>query len=121
MQNGVLEDQVPATHESAQTAITKVMSDKLRAFADGLGPRIAALEERAKAVLALSDKVRAALPEPEKNHVVSASYRDDTLVVSTDSAAWCGHIRYQEDLLRERLAAAGEKPFTQLKVRVGRP
>jgi len=97
------------------------MSDKLRAFSDGLGPRIAALEARAKAVLALSDKVRLALPGPEKNHVLSASYREDTLIISTDSAAWCGHIRYQENTLRERLIAAGEKSFTVLKVRVGRP
>jgi hypothetical protein len=121
MQNGMLEDQVPATLESARATRTKVMSDKLRAFSDGFGPRIAALEERAKAVLALSDKVRAALSEPEKSHVVSASYRDDVLIISTDSAAWCGHIRYQENSLRERLVAAGEKPFTVLKVRVGRP
>jgi len=97
------------------------MSDKLRAFSDDLGPRIAALETRAKAALALSDKVRAALAEPEKNHVLSASYRDDTLIISADSAAWCGHIRYQENSLRERLIAAGEKPFTVLRVRVGRP
>jgi len=120
MQNGVPEDQVPALQVSAKATATKVMSDKLRAFSDDLGPRIAALEARAKAVLALSDKVRAALDEPEKNHVLSATYREDTLIVSTDSAAWCGHIRYQENSLRKRLVAAGEKPFTVLKVRVGR-
>jgi hypothetical protein len=97
------------------------MNDKLSPLSAAWGPKIAALEARAKAVLALCDKVRAALPEPEKSHVLSASYHDDTLVVSADSAAWCGHIRYQENSLRDRLVEMGEKPFTLLKVRVGRP
>jgi hypothetical protein len=79
------------------------------------------LENQAKAALGLLNQVRKALPEPEKNHVLSASYQDDTLIVTSDSAAWCSHLRYRENFLREQLAALGEKPFTVLKVRVGRP
>jgi hypothetical protein len=87
----------------------------------GLGPQIAALEQQAKAALGLLNRVRQALPEPDKTHVLSASYHEDTLVVTADSAAWCTHLRYQENALRERLVTLGEKPFTVLKVRVGRP
>jgi len=93
----------------------------LVALSAGFGPQIAALESKAKAALGLLNLVRKALPEPEKNHVLSASYQDDTLVVTTDSAAWCTHLRYRENTLREQLIALGEKPFTVLKVRVGRP
>jgi hypothetical protein len=91
------------------------------ALSAGFGPEIAALESKAKAALGLLNQVRKALPEPEKNHVLSASYQDDTLVVTTDSAAWSTHLRYRENSLREQLVAMGEKSFTVLKVRVGRP
>ncbi|MBC7984462.1 MAG: DUF721 domain-containing protein [Candidatus Obscuribacterales bacterium] len=97
------------------------MSDRLTPLSAGLGVRVEALEARVKATLALSDKVRAALDAPEKSHVVSASYRDATLIVSTDSAAWCAQIRLQEARLRQRLEQQGEKPFTILKVRVSQP
>ena len=95
--------------------------DRLRPLSEGLGPKIAALEARATAALSLVGRVRDALPQPEKNHLLSASYRDDTLVLTTDSAAWGTRLRYQEASLREALVARGEKPFTVLKVRVGRP
>jgi hypothetical protein len=97
------------------------MSQALKPLSSGLGPRIEALQEQAKTALALTDRVRNALPEPEKNHLISAGYTDGTLTIATDSAAWCTRIRYLEESLRERLAALGEKPFTILKVRVGRP
>jgi len=102
----------------------ELMSDRskqgLQPILAGLGSRIAALEQRAQKTIELAEKVRAALPEPEKLHVVSASYRTDTLVVLMDSAAWCPQVRYAEAELRERLVAAGETRFTKLRVRVGR-
>jgi hypothetical protein len=85
----------------------------------GLGPMFAALEQRARATVDLTSKVRDALEGDEKHHVISASYQGDTLVVIADSAAWCPHIRYAQDSLREKLRAAGETQFTKLKVRVG--
>ena len=95
------------------------MSGGLQPLSAALGGGIAALEARAKEAFRLLDVVRAALPEPEKNHVLSAVYRDDTLVIGVDSAAWTAHVRYREQSLLKGLLDAGEKPFTKLKVRVG--
>jgi len=85
----------------------------------GLGPLFAALEQRARATVDLTSKVRNALEGDEKDHVLSASYQGDTLVVTADSAAWCPHIRYAQAALLEKLRAAGETQFTKLKVKVG--
>jgi len=85
----------------------------------GLGPLFAALEQRARATVDLTSKVRDALEGDEKHHVISASYQDDTLVVTADSAAWCPQIRYAQTALLEKLRAAGETQFTKLKVKVG--
>ena len=85
-----------------------------------LGPLLKDLERRAQATVDLAVKVREALPGPEKDHVVAASFRGATLVVIADSAAWGSHIRYAQQELLQRLAAAGETQFTKLRVRVGR-
>ena len=95
------------------------MSDRMKPMSAGLGPLFAALEQRAQATVDLTSKVRAALEGDEKDHVISASYRGETLVVIADSAAWCPHIRYAQSSLREKLRAAGETRFTKLKVKVG--
>lgn len=97
------------------------MSNPLQPLASSLGDQVAQLEVRARQALKVLDLVRAALPEPEKNHVLSAGYRDDVLLISVDSAMWTAHVRYREQLLLKHLTAAGEKPFTNLKVRVGHP
>ena len=99
----------------------KFMSNPFKSLADSLGPNIAALEERAKASLDLTQRVRNALADPEKNHVVAASYKADDLIVLVDSAAWCTRIRYTEAELSATLRAAGEKAFTRIKIRVGLP
>jgi len=95
------------------------MSDRMKSLADGLGPLFANLEQRARDHLNLTDKVRAALHGDEKEHVISASYHGDTLIVVADSAAWCPQIRYAQTVLIERLRAAGETQFTKVKVKVG--
>lgn len=97
------------------------MSDRLKPLSDGLGPLFADLERRVQASVDLTARVREALSGPEKDHVVSASCRGETLVVLADSAAWCPHIRYAQQQLLEHLRAAGETHFTKLKVKVGRP
>lgn len=96
------------------------MSDRFKPVSEGLGPLFADLERRVQANVDLTARVRAALAGPEKDHVVSASYRDDTLVILADSAAWCPHIRYAQAQILERLQGAGETQFTKVKVRVGR-
>jgi len=85
-----------------------------------LGPILKDLERRAQATQDLSARVRETLPEPEKQHFLSASYREDALVISMDSAAWCSRIRYEQQTLIDALHAAGETRVTKIKVRVGR-
>ena len=121
MQKRPYEDQASPVPNSARKSLSGGRPESLIALSAGLGPNIAALESQAKAALGLLGQVRKVLPEPEKNHVLSASYQDDTLLITTDSAAWSTHLRYRENALREQLVALGERSFTVLKVRVGRP
>ncbi len=96
------------------------MSDRFKPLAEGLGPMFKELERRAQATVDLAARVREALSGPEKDHVVSATYKEDTLIVLADSAAWATHIRYAQTQLLEALSASGETRFTKLKVKVGR-
>ena len=100
------------------------MSERFKPLSETIGPLFAQLEQRVAAHIELTERVRAALSGPEKDHVVSASCRGDTLVVMADSAAWCPQIRYAQVQLLELLTSsdlpAGAKRVTKLKVRVGR-
>jgi hypothetical protein len=78
------------------------------------------LEQKAKRIQSLTDKVRSAIPGAEREHVLAAAFHDDTLVITTDSAAWSTRIRFAQDELRASLNAQGEKTFVHLKVRVGK-
>jgi hypothetical protein len=89
------------------------MSDRFKHVAEDLGGLFTDLERRVQATVDLTTQVRTALQGAEKDHVVSVSCRDETLVVLADSAAWCPRIRYA-------LRARGETRFTKLKVKVGR-
>ena len=91
----------------------------LKPLAAGLGARFDALERRARTTIELAERVRTVLPCPEKDHVTSASYREETLIVLADSAAWAARIRYMQELLLTQLSN-GETQFTKLKVKVGR-
>lgn len=95
------------------------MDNPLKPFLADLGGKLAKLERRATAVMSLTSKVRQTLPDPERQHVLAAAYHKDTLVITTDSAAWTAQIRFAQDDLRRQLVAAGEKTFVHLKVRVG--
>ncbi len=90
----------------------------MKSLGEGLGPLFTDLARRAKASIELTDKVRRALPGEEKEHVLSAVYRDDTLVVGVDSAAWAARVHYVQQLLLERLHAAGETQFTKIRIKV---
>jgi hypothetical protein len=96
------------------------MSDRFKHVAADLGPMFADLERRVQATVDLTVQVRTALQGAEKDHVVSVTCRDDTLVVLADSAAWCPRIRYAQQQVLEALARNGETRFTKLKVKVGR-
>jgi hypothetical protein len=96
------------------------MADQFKPLADGLGAMFRDLERRVQATVDLAARVRKSLPGPEKEHVISASYRGDTLVVIADSAAWASHIRYAQAHLLDQLRAQGETQFTKVRVKVGR-
>jgi len=93
----------------------------MKPISTGLGPLLAQLERRAQETLDLTDRVRAALDGEEKAHIVSASYREETLVIVADSAAWGSRIHYLQETLSERLRAQGETQFTKVQVKVGKP
>jgi hypothetical protein len=96
------------------------MSDRFKHVAHDLGPLLADLERRVQSTVDLTVLVRTALQGAEKDHIVSVTCRDDTLVVLADSAAWCPRIRYAQQQVLEALRARGETRFTKLKVKVGR-
>jgi hypothetical protein len=96
------------------------MSDRLKPLGENLGALFTALEQRSRASIDLTSRVRTALQGPEKNHVISANYRGDTLVVLVDSAAWSSYVRYAQTQLLDALRAQGETHVTKLKVKVGR-
>jgi hypothetical protein len=97
------------------------MADKLSQLTEGLGPSFATLEQRTRTMVELGAQVRAVLTGPEKEHVISASYRDSTLIVIADSAAWSTHIRYAQQQLLERIRGPNDTQFNKLRVRVGQP
>jgi hypothetical protein len=96
------------------------MSDRFKHVAEDLGSMFADLERRVQSTLDLTAQVRTALQGAEKDHIVSVTCRDDTLVVLADSAAWCPRIRYAQQKVLDALRASGETRFTKLKVKVGR-
>ncbi|HEY6642304.1 DciA family protein [Povalibacter sp.] len=93
----------------------------MKPISSGLGALLAQLERRTQETLDLTKRVRSALSDEEKIHVVSASYRDDTLVIVTDSAAWGSRIHFLQETLKEQLQTQGETQFTKVQVKVGRP
>jgi hypothetical protein len=96
------------------------MSDRFKHVSETLGPLLADLERRVQSTVDLTMQVRTALQGAEKDHIVSVTCRDDTLVVLADSAAWCPRIRYAQQQVLDALRAGGETRFTKLKVKVGR-
>lgn len=97
------------------------MTNPLKPILAGLDAKLGALERRAQAQQTLLDKVRTVLPAPENEHVISAVYRQDALVITADSAVWSARLRYCQAVLHTGLTVSGETPFTKLRVRVGRP
>ena len=100
------------------------MSERFKPLSETIGPLFTQLEQRVSAHVELTERVRAALAGPEKEHVISATCRAGTLVVLVDSAAWCPQVRYAQARLLELLVSddlgPGETPVTKVKVRVGR-
>src|ERR1044072_6742589 len=96
------------------------MSDRFKHVAADLGSLFTDLDRCVQSTADLTAQVRTALQGAEKDHVVSVTCREDTLVVLADSAAWCPRIRYAQQHVLDALRAGGETRFTKLKVKVGR-
>lgn len=94
------------------------MTDRLKPLFGGLAPGLAALEQKAAAAQSLTEKVRQALAEPLRPHLVSASRRDADLVVIMDSAAWTPRVRYGAQALKELMTQAGEPAIGKVLVKV---
>jgi hypothetical protein len=96
----------------------RLMSDSMKPILQNPGPSLSELERRARISTELTARVREALVGPEKDHVISASYRDATLIVTAESAAWASHIRYAQTEVLENVGTATGMSFTKLRVRV---
>ena len=94
------------------------MTDRLKPLFGGLAPGLVALEKKAAAAQSLTEKVRLALGEDLRPHLVSASRRGDDLVVIMDSAAWTPRVRYGAGALKEKLLLAGEPAIGKVQVKV---
>lgn len=94
------------------------MSDPLKPLFGSLAPGLDALARKASEAGALASRVRAALPEAVRAHVVSATRRDGDLVVIVDSAAWSARVRYAGRALKDRLEASGEPAIARVRVKV---
>ena len=95
------------------------MSEFLKRFGEGMGPLFSDLERRTRETLDLTAKVRRVLAENEKEHLISAAYDEDTLVLTTDSAAWASRLRYVQEQLLNALREQGETQGSKIRVRVG--
>ena len=60
------------------------------------GSPLATVSGKAARLEELTNVVRQVLPEPLKWHLVAVSEREDTLVLTADSAAWAARLRFHE-------------------------
>jgi hypothetical protein len=98
------------------------MSDPLKPLLpDTLPAGLERLARQAAASSALTERVRAGLPEPLRPHVLAAVRRGSDLVVIVDSAAWSARVRYAGRKLAEALTAAGETRVERVRVKVRGP
>lgn len=79
--------------------------------------QLKSLAQRAERMAGLTERLREALPEPEKQHLVAASVSADTnqLNVTADSAAWAARLRYVADDL---LVAARKHGIAATRCRI---
>ena len=96
------------------------MSNSVQSLGFSLPGKVADLERRAQAQLSLTERVRSCLPTDHQIHLLSASYKEDTLSVTMDSAVWCPQVRFAAETLLARIRGEGGPDVAKLKVRVGR-
>jgi hypothetical protein len=94
------------------------MSGPLKPIFDAPPGALDALARRAAEATSLTGRVRRALSPPLGEHLISASRREEDLVLVVDSAAWAARVRYAGPALREALAAAGEPVPGRVRIKV---
>lgn len=82
------------------------------------GNDLSKLVARAQEAGELDARVRALLPDELALHVTGAAFRDDTVVVLVDSAAWACRIRFHGPELAERLAPRFDGAVARVQVKV---
>jgi hypothetical protein len=81
-------------------------------------PRLQHLARRAKAALALREQVQAALPAQLAPHITGAVQRQQDLILSVDSPAFCARLRFEAPRLRAALGLSTGLPIGRISVRV---
>ena len=82
------------------------------------GPRLGALEARARSRSMALDLVRAALPPDLAAVVVTAGIDDGRLTIGASSAAWASRLRYAADSLRAHVGAASGQAIGHVRIKV---
>ena len=105
----------PGLHRIMQN--TRSIKELLR----GGGTRLASLGAKAQERSAVLHQVRAALPAPLAERVVSAGVLDGTLSLGVAGAAWASRLRYAADSLRHHFAVSSGVAVRVVRIRVVPP
>lgn len=93
---------------------------KLSNILAGKGGDLAKLLHRAEEIAGLTDTVRGILPKNVAAHVVSASLRDERMIILADSPVWAARLRYLDPGVEKRLADLGIQT-NRIQIRVRAP
>lgn len=90
----------------------------LRELIGGPDTPLGRLIQRGIETEALTDKVRDALPEPLRTHILTASLHGHTLHIVADAAVWAARLRFHEGEIRTSLGPKQGTSLQNIRVRV---
>jgi hypothetical protein len=96
---------------------TRSIKELLRAGGKRLGGFTAQARERSVVL----EKVRAALPAPLAQRVVSAGFEGGTLRLGVAGAPWASRLRYAAETLRDKLGTSMGLTVQSVRIRVVPP
>lgn len=85
------------------------------------GKRLTALKARSEERHLTLEAVRAALPPPLAQAVVSAGIESDRMTLGVAGASWASRLRYVTDPLRERVGASLGVDIKSVRIKVVPP